>query len=358
MTAPRLTTPLRRTAVLVAALLLALVAAGSAAPRPAEGAAGLPRLNVVDNYVTGISSGGYMATQLQVAHSSRFEGAGVFSAGTYWCARGSLVVALESCTAYNVPTDMSAVYAETERYARDGLIDPLQGLTTSRTWFFHGEKDPTVLRPVADHLAAFYRHYGTPLTYRDTTAAGHGWISPLGPVACAATAAPFINACPPYDAQADLLRTLRGSVKAPAASAKGTVTAFAQDPYAAPASAGVGDPTRSGAAAIGMGRTGYLYTPPSCARGAKCDVVVALHGCKQTADQIGTTFVERSGLNTYADTNSFAVLYPQAAPDASFGNPNGCWDWWGYLGPGDADYATKRGPQMVTVMAMVSALGG
>ncbi len=326
MTAARLTTPLRRTAVLVAALLLALVAAGSAAPRPAEGAAGLPRLNVVDNYVTGISSGGYMATQLQVAHSSRFEGAGVFSAGTYWCARGSLVVALESCTAYNVPTDMSAVYAETERYARDGLIDPLQGLTTSRTWFFHGEKDPTVLRPVADHLAAFYRHYGTPLTYRDTTAAGHGWISPLGPVACAATAAPFINACPPYDAQADLLRTLRGSVKAPAA--------------------------------IGMGRTGYLYTPPSCARGAKCDVVVALHGCKQTADQIGTTFVERSGLNTYADTNSFAVLYPQAAPDASFGNPNGCWDWWGYLGPGDADYATKRGPQMVTVMAMVSALGG
>jgi poly(3-hydroxybutyrate) depolymerase len=137
------------------------------------------------------------------------------------------------------------------------------------------------------------------------------------------------------------------------------VSAFSQDPYAVPAVPGNGDLTQTGAAAIGMGRTGYLYTPASCASGAKCKVVVALHGCLQTADQVGTTFVERSGLNAYADTNNFVVLYPQATPQSgAIVNPKGCWDWWGYLGAGDVDYANKLGPQMKTVMKMVTALGG
>ncbi len=315
---------LRLVAVAAAALLLALLASTAGGPggaAPASAATALPRLDVPATYVTGISSGGYMATQLQVAWSSRFAGAGIVSAGPYWCALGTLAVALESCTAYNVPSDLPTLYAKTDEYARDGKIDPTAGLARSSTWFFHGTQDPTVVRPVADNLAAYYRHYGTPLTYRDTTAAGHGWISRLGPVACGTTAAPFINDCSPYDAQADMLRVLRGTVKAPNDGApKGSVTAFSQDPYAAPAGPGVGDPTRTGAAAIGMGRTGYLYTPRSCASGAKCDLVVALHGCKQTADQIGTTFVERSNLNAYADTNGFAVLYPQATPDVAFGN--------------------------------------
>jgi poly(3-hydroxybutyrate) depolymerase len=99
--------------------------------------------------------------------------------------------------------------------------------------------------------------------------------------------------------------------------------------------------------------------PEACAGGAPCRLVVALHGCLQSAEQIGTTFVERSGLNAYADTNRFVVLYPQARPDiGTIVNPQGCWDWWGYLGPADAGYATKHGAQMRTVMAMVHALGG
>ncbi len=363
-------TVLRRVGVLAVAVALALLGittAQTADPEPdaagsvasAAGDGDLPRLNVTGNYVTGISSGGYMATQLQIAYSSRFRGAGVFSAGPYYCALGSVTIALESCTAYNVPSDLPTLYAKTDEYARDGKIDPTANLTQSRTWFFHGTQDPTVVRQVADNLAQYYRHYDVPLTYRDTTRAGHAWISPRGPISCADTASPYINDCSPYDAQADALRTMFGSVKAANTGApRGTVTAFSQDPYATPASPGLGDVTRTGAAAIGMGRTGYLYTPSTCAKGNKCAVIVALHGCQQTADQIGTTFVDKSGLNAYADTNGFVVLYPQATPDPVFGNPKGCWDWWGYLGPGDVDYTTHRGPQMATVMNMVTALGG
>jgi poly(3-hydroxybutyrate) depolymerase len=354
----------RRLAVLVATVLAlgTLTVAQTAQATQAAPVAGgeLPRLAVTGNYVTGISSGGYMATQLQVAYSSRIRAAGIFSAGPFWCALGNVGIALQSCAAYTVPSSLPLLYARTDQYARQGKIDPTSNLARSRTWLFHGTQDPTVVRPVADNLAAWYRHYGVPLTYRDTTAAGHGWISPLGPVACADTASPYLNNCPGYDAQADMLGTMFGSVKKPNTGApRGQLTSFSQDPYAVPARLGIGDVTRTGAVAIGMGTTGYLYTPSSCAGGARCKVVVALHGCQQTAEQIGTTFAERSGLNAYADTNAFVVLYPQARPESfPIVNPKGCWDWWGYLGPADVDYATKLGPQMRTVMNMVTALGG
>jgi pimeloyl-ACP methyl ester carboxylesterase len=349
----------RRLTRLATALALALVGLTVSPAHAAAGPAGLPRLDITRTYVAGFSSGGYMATQLQVAYSSRIGGAAVFSAGPYRCAQDSAVVALQACLEGVVLIDMRALYAQTADYERQQKIDRTANLARSRTYFFHGTLDPTVARSVADHLAEYYRHYDVPLTYRNRLAAGHGWISPLGPVPCAATAAPYMNDCSPYDAQADSLRVLFGAVNAPNTGApRGRLTTVDQDRYAAAPAPGNGDPTRTGGPAIGLGSTAYLYVPTACAGGAACRLVVALHGCLQTADQIGDTFARRSGLNRYADTNRFVVLYPQARPDLAFGNLEGCWDWWGYLGPQDADYATKSGPQMRTVMAMVRALGG
>ena len=355
--------PFLRTALVLSVLVISMAATGASAaskptvPQAAPAPGALPRLSISANYVTGISSGGYMATQLQVAHSSRFAGAGIYSAGPYYCAQNSLAVALADCLPDYVPGQLPTYIAKTDEYAAAGKIDPTSNLARHRTWVFHGTKDPTVAEAVSDELAAYYRHYGTPLTYRSTVAAGHGWVSPAGPVACADTVAPFINTCSP-DPLNDMLTTVLGGVRAPNTKAlKGTVTEIAQDRYAAPAVLGASNPARTGAEAIGMGRTGYLYTPASCSTGT-CRLVVALHGCKQTAEQIGRTFVDRSFLNEYADTNGLVVLYPQARPDETFGNPNGCWDWWGYLGAADGDYATKDGPQMRTVMNMVTALGG
>ena len=348
----------RRFAALATAMALVLSGC-SAAEDDAAGPGALPEIDVGRLYVTGISSGGYMATQLQVAHSSRFAGAAILAAGPYWCAANNVGVALASCTDADVPTVLPVIYRVTDRYARQGRIDATANLAASRTFLFHGTQDPTVARPVSDDLAEFYRHYDVPLTYRTDVAAGHGWLSPLGPVPCAETDPPYLNDCSPYDAQADLLGTMFGSVAAPnPGEPRGTLTPFDQNRYAVDPRLGVGDVTRSGADAVGMGDTGYLYTPESCAGGAECRVVVALHGCRQTADQIGDLFARDSGLNAYADTNDFVVLYPQARPDVRFGNPRGCWDWWGYLGPRDVDYANQRGPQVRTVMNMVDALGG
>jgi len=350
----------QRRVVLVRLLATVSVVLGVFVGDPtSQAATTLPALNISGDYVTGISSGGYMATQLQVAYSSRFSGAGIFSAGPYHRGQDSVVIALEACTSPPaLPDDLPGSIAYTDHAAQAGLIDPTANLARQRTWFFHGTADSVVAPSVADDLAAYYRHYGTPLTYRSTDPAGHAWISPLGPNPCGVNQLPYINNCG-FDAEGQMLSTILGPVNAPnTATPQGTLTAFSQDPYAAPATVGAGDVTRTGAAAIGMGSTGYLYVPRTCSNQQKCRLVLSLHGCLQTADQIGKTFVSDAYLNQYADSNKLVVLYPQATPDDTFGNPKGCWDWWGYLGANDAGYATRSGPQMVTTMNMVHALGG
>jgi len=271
----------------------------------------------------------------------------------------SVAIALEACTSPpTVPDNLPASIAYTDHAAQAGLIDPTANLARQRTWFFHGTQDTVVAPSVADDLAAYYHHYGVPLTYRNTDPAGHAWISPLGPNPCGVNQLPYINNCG-FDAERQMLTTMFGSVHPPnLAAPQGAVQAFSQNPYATAPQPGAGDVTRTGAAAIGMGQTGYVYVPNGCANGQKCRVVVSLHGCLQTADQIGTTFVTDSYLNQYADTNKLVILYPQATPDTTFGNPKGCWDWWGYLGANDGNYATRNGPPVTTVMNMITARGG
>ena len=49
------------------------------------------------------------------------------------------------------------------------------------------------------------------------------------------------------------------------------------------------------------------------------------------------------------------ILYPQAIASIIPYNPEGLPDWRGYDGP---NLAVKSAPQMVTIMNMVTALGG
>jgi hypothetical protein len=52
--------------------------------------------------VSGLSSGGYMAVQFEVAFSSLVRGAGIIAGGPYYCAHGDPITAtsLCSCTAF------------------------------------------------------------------------------------------------------------------------------------------------------------------------------------------------------------------------------------------------------------------
>ncbi|TMR38633.1 PHB depolymerase family esterase [Actinomadura geliboluensis] len=337
---------MKSTPILTAAAALALTAATaspSAAAAPLAGT--LPQHTISASYVSGISSGGYMADQLHVAYSGTFKGAGIFSAGPYHCARGSVVTAQLAC--------MNDLYddnpAELERTARDraaqGRIDPVANLAGHPVWIHHGTNDMTVKQSVNDGLAGFHRDFGAAVSYNKTSPAGHAWVSPLGPNPCTATYTPYINNCGD-DPEGAMLAHLYGSVAPPASAPGGTLMEFDQNAYAPYGSA----------SSISMDAKGFAYIPAAC-ESSTCRLMVALHGCQQGRSLVGTTFATKTHLNEYADTNATIVLYPQATASSwTGGNPQGCWNWWGY--GGDTAYDMKGGKQIETIMRMVHALGG
>ncbi|MFI8519863.1 poly(3-hydroxybutyrate) depolymerase [Streptomyces sp. NPDC085481] len=331
----------------VTALFLAAPASPAAAAAPAPVPGTLTPYNVSSVYTAGVSSGGYMATQLHVAYSGTFSGSAAFASGPYYCAQNTLAAALNACMDTVQGLQLAKLEQTTRDWSAQGLVDPVANLSGDPVYVFSGTNDTTVKQPVATALADYYGHFGARVRYDRTTPAGHAWISPLGPNACAVTQTPFINDCG-ADAEQELLGHLLGSVAAPATAPSGTLIRFDQNAYAPGGSA----------AALSMDADGFAYVPASCAGGASCSLMVALHGCKQGYGYqgFGTRFVEGAYLNEYADTNDMIVLYPQAVPTGTLENPNGCWNWWGYLG--DPAYARHGGKQIEAVMGMVRALRG
>ena len=281
-----------------------------------------------------------MAVQLHVAHSAVFKGAGAIAGGPYYCARGSSWTAYYNCMAPGWFTPLPSIedlVAETQRLAQSGRIDATANLASGRAWLFSGTEDDTVTREVVDGLHAFYRHFKTQVTFAGDKAAGHAMVTADAGNACSATAAPYINDCD-YDAAGMLLEHLLGKLSPPQAPG-GSLRRFDQKPY--------------GARDISMADEGFAYVPRVCET-QRCRVHVAFHGCRQTTDDIADRFVRESGYNRWAEANRLIVLYPQAIK-RYFGiyNPRGCWDWWGYTGP---QYATKEGPQIRAVKAMLERL--
>ena len=283
-----------------------------------------------------------MAIQLHVAHSATVSGAGAIGGGPYYCAQGSLWAAYWNCMSPKpwAPLPPSSLLKmQTEALARAGKIDPTKHLAAAPVWLFSGTRDRTVAPDVVKAAAAFYEAYGAKAVLVADKPAGHAMPTHDAGRACETTESPFINDCS-YDAAGELLGHVLGSLKPPSKSAEGRLLEFDQAPY------GGGD--------IALGKTGYVYVPRQC-EVAKCRLHVAFHGCRQGAAEVGMRYVSEAGYNRWADTNALVVLYPQAV--ASWWrpfNPRGCWDWWGYTGA--ADYATRDGPQVRAVTAMLARL--
>jgi len=325
----------------VACLLAALACAA-----PALAAETLPKLRLDPSSLTvsGISAGGYMAVQYHVAYSGSVAGAGVIAAGPWYCAEGSIPRALGACMKGD-PAPAVAGLAEAARSAAGrGQLDPLEGLATDRVWVFRGAQDPVVGLPVTDSLVAFYAEFmpREAIRYETAVPAGHGFPTEDEGIGCTTANEPWIVDCD-YDAAGALLAQLYGTLQPRGKSHDDRLQAFDQRRYAAADALSSLEPL------------GYVYVPKRCEQGATCKVHVAFHGCRQGASFVGKAFVKNAGYNDWAESNDIVVLYPQAAKSLLMPlNPQGCWDWWGYTGPG---YATRDGAQLVTVRRMLTALG-
>ena len=316
----------------IAALALAsLTLTVSAAP--------LPQLNLdkAQTSVSGASSGGYMAVQLHVAYSSSFKkGVGVVAGGPFNCADNSVLNAIGRCLGY-APIPVDELVATTHKWAREGLIDAPSQMESSKVYLFSSPSDTVVKQATTFALQAFYQNYlpAANIAHKQDIASEHAFVTDNYGAACLTKASPFINNCG-FDLAGALLQHLYGPLAISKAGAlESGLIEFDQTPFAT---------------GHGMGTSGWIYVPKTCAAGAQCRLHVALHGCKQNSTDVGQEFVRNAGYNRWADNNNIVVLYPQTGKGAT----NSCWDWWGY---DSANYAKKSGPQMVAIMAMVEHLG-
>lgn len=272
------------------------------APLPAYGA------DPKQTSVSGLSSGAFMAVQLQVAYSASIVGAGVVAGGPYYCAANNVLYA-SICMGQVpfMPPNPVLMATAAKDFAKASLIDPLSHLRQRRVYVFSGTDDSIVRQPAVDATVSFFQQVGVKgeqLQYVNQMPAGHAVITPSYGNDCAANAAPYISHCSidhnGYDQAQALLQHIYGPLQPRVATPAGQIVSFNQRPYAS--------------AATGMADTGY---------------------------------------NHWADSNKLLVLYPQVNKSLVPSNPQGCWDWWGYTG---ANYAYKSGTQMKAIKAMVNRL--
>jgi hypothetical protein len=348
-------------------LLAPVPAAGLLAFAPSASGADLARLpsfNIDSSQisVSGLSSGGYMAVQFDVAFSSMLRGAGIIAGGPYYCAQNSATIATTTCSCFfgcfaPSSTDISELIAVTDRNAARGVIDATTNLARHRLWLFSGTSDTIVPQRLMDDLLAYYRHYlgAANIAYKNDIAAEHAMPTDFFGNPCGVLNDPYIANCN-YDASGQLLQWIHGNLNPKnTGSLGGAFVNFDQGEF-------IDHPTDHG-----MAPDGWLFVPAGCANRQACKLHVVFHGCKQYETYqyfspasgfvtFGTTFVRNTGYNKWADTNNIIVLYPQAIASGLVGfapNPLGCWDWWGY---DDANYAIKSGRQMAAIKAMIERI--
>ncbi len=346
----------RRAPLLLAALLPLVCAVAAMISTRALAADALPKLaaNLPQSSVSGLSSGAFMAAQIQVAHSNDIVGAGIVAGGPYACAESAAgqafpfwptavaqnaAQALYSCmkTDWGEP-DPAALVSRAKELAEAGAIDPVAGLADDNVYLFSGNEDETVMRPVVQAAARFYKEIGVDpaqITLIEKEG-GHAFLTEQGGAACGISAAPYVSDCD-YDQAQAILAWIYGPLEAPSPIPSGRFVVFDQGDFTGPAD--------------GLADEGMVYIPASCVGEPGCRIHIALHGCDQSRETIGDTFIRQSGFAAVADKNRLIVLFPQT--EESTVNPHGCWDWWGYTG---LDYLGKDAPQIKAIWSMAEHL--
>lgn len=358
--------PLYAYALLLGVTLSAFAEVVNAAPP-------LPALSVSKNAhtVSGLSSGGYMATQMHVAFSRTIRGAGVIAAGPYHCADTGELRALGPCmsgqypawcamTTFNVqecePIFQYSVEKARALDAGGEWIDPLKNLKNHRVYLLAGTKDQTVFPSIVEAGKIFYEEMTQDYDHKLVKYEKREGMSHTFPTQdykgndCKESESPFISDCGLNGAGEILQHLYPGLVEPQAGQPQGQLIEFDQRAFLTEE-----ERHMSITPEAGLADTGWVYVPQSCSSGkAQCSLHVAFHGCKQSEEFIGRKFAEKTGYNRWADANNLVILYPQTRKTSELGsNPKGCWDWWGYTTPA---YDTQKGLQMIAVMRMIKRL--
>src|SRR3954469_14945134 len=166
-------------------------------------------------FVAGISSGGFAAVQMHIAHSSTFKGAAIYAGGVYWCAGvGGAATALGNCGGETLPTGQASynsTLAASEAYLETqsalGTIDPVANLAGQPVYLWSGTKDQVVNPLEMVDLQSEYLRYGANVRFDNSYPAAHGWESPQGELDCGTNGSPFMVRCSQNGAVYDSVKT-------------------------------------------------------------------------------------------------------------------------------------------------------
>ncbi len=331
------------------------------------------QVDILQSSVSGLSAGGFMASQFFVAYSDILAGAGIFAGGPYGCARGDVMRAVNDCMfspSFLTVEVMAELLNRARALDREGRIAPLVNLQTKGVYLFSGLVDKTVQPGVVDRVFDWYLKASVPrsrIYYKKSIPAGHAMPTlDYGNPCDDVDRPPWISACN-YDGAGEALKHIYGGLNPPrpVTGASGRLIEFNQKDFVEPRALTDKDLAEK----TGLNEFGYAFVPRSCEQGQMCRIHVVFHGCRQVynADpegldlkQGGTAFglqmVLHAGYNEWAHTNSIIILYPQAQKTKA--NPGGCFDWWGYLEGAKDTYLTREAPQMRAVRAMIKGLSG
>lgn len=286
--------------------------------------------------ISGISSGGFMATQIGVAHSKTFSAVANVAGGVYWCSEGQKELAKTLCMGQPELIDPKKQVSEAIRLAQNNQIDPVSGMKRQKVYIFHSPKDRVIMPENANKTFEFYRAFvpGSQIKLENSIESAHGFPTLDKGIPCHFAFLPWIIKCN-FDLAGEILNSAYGQLVPRGVADPNRIFEFNQHEF--------GDETTP------LYKKGWIYVPRDCEGGARCRLHVALHGCQMNPEYIQDRFVKQAGYNEWAESNKIIVLYPQSSKLGDE-NPYACWDWYGFTGP---NYVNHSGSQIQALMKMI-----
>jgi len=359
-----------------------------------------PRTDVT---VSGLSSGGSMATQMHIAFSKDISGCGILAGPPYYCAGNYMAATMcmsGSVTSISVPGILNKI----KSYESWGNIDNTTNLKNDPVYIFSGKYDTVSSPGIVKLNGQIYTSLNAKVKTNYDMGSAHGFPTENYGLSCMVlNMYSYINNCG-FNMAYDVLNYLYGGTLIRPSSddqtpLPGQFVTFDQQAFMSPPSGldsertpsasvlkwlsqsmrlhngkswywptsglanwvipSVKTSMTSGATSTrsflsSFDREGFVYFPSACAQGQNCSIHVALHGCQQGKFYVGDIFATKAGYLEVAELNNIIVLFPQVVPSVTLPiNPMGCWDWWGYS---SLSFATKSAPQMSGVKKMIDTV--
>ena len=122
----------------------------SAVALPLAAQQALPKLQLAEQItLSGLSSGGYMASQFQLAHADWVKGAAIVAAGPVYCAQNNLMTALDHCiNKVGSPIPLADLNKQLKDWSVQGLLASEAEIKQSKIWLLRGTADQKISKEV------------------------------------------------------------------------------------------------------------------------------------------------------------------------------------------------------------------